>query len=372
MALRILGLPGLDLVHIRAGADDTIMEWIVVSEDTKGSFTPRLGGSRPSSYIDRREIRWDLRVFQRIGRSDDGELIQIEPFPSPSHIREAIERIVEVQWRGECWGVHFGDGFCIEFDIGQPDEGEEGIESFGLTVIGEGECAELLSLLAQANAWVYCDTASGEVVEAFSSLGQAGEGLRMEPASPAEGVAAQGRFHSAWFNLHADRNNLVAINDDTLLIATASVEQLYRLIDQYEIKGWIAVDEAMLQAGSHAFPLSSVIEVIDNREGPRCEIIFSRLGWPVDVAFASDEDKASFMDLVLNRVSEVKHAPPRRVTMGSLEVLLLILALVCAAVGALSAEIGIILIGLLILFYVVHSLMRRGSGRDKKEVHRFG
>ncbi len=337
------------------------------------------------SHAQQRNVRWNLRAYHCAGSCESDNVVQVDPLGTAAEIRELINDYADVVWRGAHWGVYMGDDFYIEFDVGLADEGgdDEVLEYFSLLVVGEGDASGFLSEFSSAYELVFCDANSGEVVEEFSILDSIAADNAQQEAVPASAPASFSErrqshplegieFEDVWVNLKAAQNNFVALNGDSVLIATASIEDLYRIIDEYEAHHKIVLQSSMLWTGSQCYELSSVTEIVEDAESQACQICFSGMSWPVDVTFATCKEKSEFMDVILTRVSAVNHVVPEKKGVGAAEVLLLVLALTCFAVGAVEQSLWIVLASLAVLFFVVASLMRSGSKQSRmKTVYRF-
>ncbi len=335
-----------------------------------------------STFAMQRDLRWNLRAYHCAGRDGD-EVIQVDPIGTAAETRQLINSYADVVWRGGSWGVYMGDGFYIEFDVGLTEGGsdDEMLEYFGVAVMGDGDASAFLNEFATVCELVFCDADSGEVVDEFSAL----ERL-VDTDLPTTSYAATRaefdrrnthsldglEFDDIWVNLKAEQNNFIALNGDAVLIATTSIEDLYRLIDEYDANQKITLQSRMLWTGSHCYELASVTEIVEDAESSVCQISFSGMSWPVEVVFGSRQERSEFMDVILTRVSAVNHVVPERSGFGAAEVLLLVLALTSAVIGMVDGSLWVVLASLAVFFFVVASLMRSGSKRSRmKTVYRF-
>ncbi len=347
-------------------------------------------GRHYSSFFDvhSSQVQWDLRVYCRLaGEGDDEEVIRVGNFGTLAQCRRLIENHFEVQWRGIQWGVYSGDGFFIEFDLGDANCGEEEIiDEFRMVVVGEGNATALLNDFAQSHPLVFCDARSGEVVEEFCFQSDA-EGTTETLARPPEADAERGfwksdkgvrrslegeRFEYVWVNLRAAQHNLVAMNGEILFVATLPKETLYRLIDEHEENRGIVITKRIQNGCSRCFRIASVMEIIDHTNLPKCEILHSRFSWPLELTFTSVKEKSDFLDTVVTQLSGIKRAVQAGDGISSAEILLLVLAVGCAALGTVERSFLMVMASLAVLAYVVYSMMRNSADNDKtKEVYRF-
>lgn len=347
-------------------------------------------GHHYSSFFDvhSSQVQWDLRVYQRLaGGDDEEEVIRVGNIGTLAQCRQLIESHFEVQWRGTQWGVYSGDGFFIEFDLGAADcDDDEIIDEFGMVVVGEGSATALLNDFAQANQLVFCDARSGDVVEEFCPQIEGDEPVDAVtlPAEPeterafwksdkgARHSLEGRRFEQVWINLRAAQHNLVAMNGEMIFVATLPKETLYRLIDEHQANHRIVITRRIQNGCSRCFKITSVMEIIDHADSTKCEILHSRFSWPLELTFASVKDKSDFLDTVLTQLSGIKHVVQSGEGISSNEVLLLVLAVGCAALGSVERSLLMIMASLAVLSYVVYSMMRNSAESDKtKEVYRF-
>ena len=248
-------------------------------------------------------------------------------------------------------------------------------------IMGEGDASAFLSEFSSTCELVFCDAASGEVVDEFLVIDQKVAESSVRPPALHHPLPKAGKhasldgyeFDDVWVNLKAEQNNFIALSGDALLLATASIEDLYRIIDEYEENHKVVVQSRMLWTGSQCYDFTDVTEIVEDAESLTCQMSFSGMGWPVDVLFASQSDKSEFMDVLLTRVSAVNHVVPEKSGFGAAEVLLLVVALTFAVVGVVEGSILVVLASLGVFFFVVASLMRSGSRRSRmKTVYRFG
>lgn len=112
-------------------------------------------------------MSWDILVFEHDAEkphdfSENSDDYRPEPLgPSAAVLGAISAHFPGVDLSDPTWGIYDGDGFSIEFNIGN----EEPIESVMLHVRGEDDPVPSLVKFALANDWSLFDLSTGEFMD---------------------------------------------------------------------------------------------------------------------------------------------------------------------------------------------------------------
>jgi len=87
-------------------------------------------------------MSWDLMIFNTQGKKpppiEDFEETDFEPLGPAAVVRQKLSELLPgIDWSDPTWGIYRGDGFSIEFNVGEDDP----IENIGLHVRGGSRLA---------------------------------------------------------------------------------------------------------------------------------------------------------------------------------------------------------------------------------------
>jgi hypothetical protein len=117
-------------------------------------------------YAKARRMSWDLLIFNTQGRKppplEELQESDTEPFgPAVDLRRRLSERLPAIDWSDQAWGIYQGDGFFIEFALGDDDP----VIGITLLVRGGGDPVSTIVQLAQAMRWSVLDIATGQFLD---------------------------------------------------------------------------------------------------------------------------------------------------------------------------------------------------------------
>ena len=111
-------------------------------------------------------MSWDVMVFNYHGTppADMDEMAEAgdpDPLGKAAAVRKAISKYLNgVDWTEPAWGVYMGEGFSLEFNMGEGDP----IESIMLHVRGGGDAIAALLQFSQPNNWSLFDCSTSEFI----------------------------------------------------------------------------------------------------------------------------------------------------------------------------------------------------------------
>lgn len=111
-------------------------------------------------------MSWDVMLFKP---REDAPLTGVvlgagdtEPLGAAQAVREHISRqLGNVDWANPAWGAHAGDGFSIEFNVGEDDP----IQDVMLHVRGAGDALAAIVRVARPAGWSALDCSTNEVLD---------------------------------------------------------------------------------------------------------------------------------------------------------------------------------------------------------------
>jgi hypothetical protein len=110
-------------------------------------------------------MSWDVMIFHLRDRPqslDDMRKETILPLGPAAQVREAISAALHgVDWTDPTWGTYSGNGFSIEFNVGDDDP----IENMMLHVRGGGDAIADIMKLVVAKGWVALDCSTSEFLD---------------------------------------------------------------------------------------------------------------------------------------------------------------------------------------------------------------
>ena len=111
-------------------------------------------------------MSWDVMVFRFDGLAprtmDDMDSANMLPLGAAAEVRESIAAALKgVNWSDPTWGLYKGDGFSIEFNVGDDDP----ITDMMLHVRGGGEAIPAIMRFAVPQGWSALDCSTGEFLD---------------------------------------------------------------------------------------------------------------------------------------------------------------------------------------------------------------
>jgi hypothetical protein len=123
-------------------------------------------------------MSWDVAVLNCGGELFAGEASvpkPVGPLGSAVRVRQRIARhLPDVDWSDPTWGLYRGDGFTIEFNLGDDDP----IQVCTLHVRGGGDPIPALRRFVNPNGWALLDCSTGAVLDAENPSPEGWEGFQ--------------------------------------------------------------------------------------------------------------------------------------------------------------------------------------------------
>jgi hypothetical protein len=123
-------------------------------------------------------MSWDVMVLNYGGKLSPDEMLDAEPVgplgPAAQVRRRIAKHLPGVDWSEPAWGIYEGDGFTIEFDIGEDDS----IESILLHVRGGGDAITALLGFANPNGWSLLDCTTSKFLDPEKPSAEGWEGFQ--------------------------------------------------------------------------------------------------------------------------------------------------------------------------------------------------
>ena len=110
-------------------------------------------------------MSWDVMVFhlrEKAQSLDDLTEEKVLALGRAEQVRAAISAALpDVDWSDPTWGLYEGDGFSIEFNVGDDDP----IQSMMLHVRGGGDAIKDIMRFVVPNGWVALDCSTSEFLD---------------------------------------------------------------------------------------------------------------------------------------------------------------------------------------------------------------
>ena len=111
-------------------------------------------------------MSWDVMIFNFGGKSppllEQLETSDCAPLGPAHDVRELISTVLPgVDWSKPDWGTYSGDGFSIEFNVGDDDP----IPHMMLHVRGSGDAISAIIELARPGGWSALDCSTGDFID---------------------------------------------------------------------------------------------------------------------------------------------------------------------------------------------------------------
>jgi hypothetical protein len=125
-------------------------------------------------------MSWDVLVMNYHGAppADVDEMAaagEPDPLGAAAAVRAAISQHLDgVDWSDPTWGLYAGEGYTIEFNIGD----EETVDSLMLHVRGGGAAIPALFCFAQPNNWSLFDCSTSEFLDPEDPSHEGWEGFQ--------------------------------------------------------------------------------------------------------------------------------------------------------------------------------------------------
>ena len=108
---------------------------------------------------------WDVAIFNLNDKPrtlDDLREETILPLGPAAQVREGISAaLAGVDWSDCTWGIYSGEGFSIEFNVGNDDP----IKNMMLHVRGGGDAVADIMKLVVANGWMALDCTTSDFLD---------------------------------------------------------------------------------------------------------------------------------------------------------------------------------------------------------------
>jgi hypothetical protein len=125
-------------------------------------------------------MSWDVMIFN-IRRSppppfEKLEEVDLQPIGRADEVRRNIAAALPgVDWRDPTWGLYDGDGFSIEFNVGQDDP----IQNMMLHVRGGGDAVSAIVTMLRADpGWAALDCSTGQFLDPKSPSDEGWRGFQ--------------------------------------------------------------------------------------------------------------------------------------------------------------------------------------------------
>jgi hypothetical protein len=123
-------------------------------------------------------MSWDVFVLNLGGKRPPGDAADAEPVgplgPAAKVRKRIAKQLPGVDWSDASWGVYEGDGFTIEFNVGDDDP----IDSMMLHVRGGGDAIAALLRFANPNKWALLDCTTSEFLDPDDPSAEGWEGFQ--------------------------------------------------------------------------------------------------------------------------------------------------------------------------------------------------
>jgi hypothetical protein len=111
-------------------------------------------------------MSWDVMIFNTRGKSppsvEEFEDSDYETLGPAADVRQRLSELLPgVDWSDTTWGIYEGDGFSIEFNVGDDDP----IENMMLHVRGGGEAIAAIAKFARPLGWSALDCSTSEFLD---------------------------------------------------------------------------------------------------------------------------------------------------------------------------------------------------------------
>ena len=111
-------------------------------------------------------MSWDVMIFNLRGASpppieqmQEGDYESLGP---ADDVRQRISSLLSgIDWSNPTWGIYEGDGFSIEFNVGQDDP----IDTMMLHVRGGGDAISAITRLARPLGWSALDCSTSQFLD---------------------------------------------------------------------------------------------------------------------------------------------------------------------------------------------------------------
>jgi hypothetical protein len=111
-------------------------------------------------------MSWDVMIFRFVGKPpastegmDDAQRLPLGP---AADVRASISsKLPQTSWNDPVWGILDGDGFLIEFNVGDDDP----IDNIMLHVRGGGDAITAIMSFVVPLGWSASDCSSGEFLD---------------------------------------------------------------------------------------------------------------------------------------------------------------------------------------------------------------
>jgi hypothetical protein len=111
-------------------------------------------------------MSWDVMIFNLGGKTpptlDEFEESDCLPLGPAAEVRERLSALLaKLDWSDPTWGVFEGNGFSIEFNVGEDDP----ISNMMLHVRGRGDAIAAITRFAKPLGWSALDCSTSEFLD---------------------------------------------------------------------------------------------------------------------------------------------------------------------------------------------------------------
>jgi hypothetical protein len=123
-------------------------------------------------------MSWDVMVFHLRDKPKSLEDLRDDamlPLGPAVQVRDGVSAVLSgVDWSDRTWGLYGGDGFSIEFNVGDEDP----IQNMMLHVRGGGDAVADIMKLVVANGWVALDCSTSEFLDPAAASNEGWTGFQ--------------------------------------------------------------------------------------------------------------------------------------------------------------------------------------------------
>lgn len=124
-------------------------------------------------------MSWDVMIFNTRGKKpppvEEFQDSDFDPLgPAPEVRRQLSALLPGIDWSDTTWGMYGGDGFSIEFNVGDDDP----IANMMLHVRGGGDAIAAIVKFARPLGWSALDCSTGEFLDLDNPSQEGWEGFQ--------------------------------------------------------------------------------------------------------------------------------------------------------------------------------------------------
>lgn len=125
-------------------------------------------------------MSWDVVIVDSGGKTADCPITDLDdsdfnPLGPADEVRDKLSsHLPAIDWSDPAWGIFEGDGFSIEFNVGEDDP----IQSMMLHVRGGGDAISAIMSFVRPLGWSALDCSTGEFLDPNSPSQEGWEGFQ--------------------------------------------------------------------------------------------------------------------------------------------------------------------------------------------------